>query len=748
MAQLSISSTWSWLREYWLNPRRIRFWLTVVAILYTLVGFLVIPLVANSYAVNTAADDLGRELRIGAIHTNPFTLTFEVEDLALDDVDGQELIGFERLFVNVAWSSLFKWTAVIPMARLENARVHEEQFDSGQTRLTRLLAEFEHRPLPRTEPEGAIIRPEQTGPTVPISLEDIDFSLDDFIFDHDAVSPFQVNGRFELGGEFAFDGEVQLLPELNLSGMLDVDELALAIAEPFAQRFAHVRVGSGSLSAEGELRSDPGDPLTYAGSARIDALDIGERDGGEVVVGWKSLIIDEIDFRLGERLLELSVLRLDQFSSRVFIAEDLSTNLGKLLVEQPVTPQDETEPLDIIVDGVRLESGVLDFTDRSLPLPFTAHVQNLRGSVSRLTPGQEEPTWIDLEGQVADYGQARISGELNPWNPLSRVRADLVFENMDIPDLTPYVVEFTGQRISEGRMDLNLGYMLDDGRLDASNHIVLRDLMLGERIQHPDATSLPLSLAIALLKDSEGVITFDIPVQGDVNDPEFSFGPAIRQALTDILQSIITSPFSLLASLVDGTSDPDELAKVAFASGSSEVAPPQRKGLEQLRAALVKRPELALKIPAPYAPDVDRLALQRQRARAAMVKRLDQAGIDVANPSLEAAETSETLEAMFTDRYPQRSLADVRERFNTTAEEEAPEFDDGAYREHLATEVTAAQTITEEDLEALAQARADAVRNYILGEGAVIEPDRVRWLAPVQVEANGVVVLEIGLDAD
>ncbi|MFO7764931.1 MAG: hypothetical protein R6V33_00710, partial [Pelovirga sp.] len=309
-------------------------------------------------------------------------------------------------------------------------------------------------------------------------------------------------------------------------------------------------------------------------------------------------------------------------------------------------------------------------------------------------------------------------------------------------------IQFAGRRIAAGRADFDLRYVLEDGRLNAGNHIILRDLRLGERFDHPDATDLPLGLVIALLKDNDGVISVDIPVQGNVNDPEFSFGPAIRSALTNILQSIISSPFSLLASLVGG--NPDELAKVVFDPGSSEVAPPQRQRLDQLRTALNKRPELAVKLPAPYAPDVDRSALQRQRARAAMVERLNQAGIDVANPSLKAAQTTETLEAMFADRYPQRALADVRERFTTAADDQAPEFDDAAYREHLATEVTAAQSVTAEDLEALAQARADAVRNFILGgsDAPAIEPDRVQWMAPIEVEANGAVVLEIDLAAN
>ncbi|WP_166668851.1 DUF748 domain-containing protein [Thiohalophilus thiocyanatoxydans] len=755
MKTYTARSAWSWLREYWLNLRRIRFWLVAVVIVYALVGFFVLPWVATGYAVNMVADDLGRDLRIGAVHTNPFTLTVEIEDLALDDVDGQELIGFKRLFVDVAaWSSLFEWTAVVPTARLEGARVHEEGFDSGQTRVTRLLTEFVRRPLPRDE-EGVIIRPEQSGPTVPIALDDIDFSLDDFILAEDAVTPFQVSGRFELGGEFAFDGKVQLLPGLDLAGTLEVEDLALALAEPFVRRFAHVRVDSGNLSTEGELRSGRHDPLTYAGSARIDALGISERDGSEDVVGWQALAIDEIDFRLGARLLELSVIRIDQPSARVFIAEDRSTNLGDLLVDRPAVPEaapeTETEPFDIVIGGARLDGGVLAFSDRSLPLPFATRVQQLKGSISRLASGLEEPARVDLEGQVEDYGQARIKGELNPWHPLSRAQVDLVFENLAIPAFTPYAVQFAGQRIAAGRADLDLGYVLDDGRLDASNHIVLRNLKLGESFEHPDATNLPLGLAIALLKDSDGVIRVDIPVQGDVNDPEFSFGPAIRQAFTDILQGIITSPFNLLASLVGGDADPDELAKVAFVPGSSDVAPPQQKGLDQLRTALNQRPELALKLPAPYAPDADRTALQRQQALAAMVERLEQAGLDVANPSLKAAETRETLEAMFAERYPQQALGEVRERFTSAAENEPPKLDAAAYREHLATQVTAAQTVTEEDLKALAQARADAVRNVILGEGdaPAIEPDRVRWMAPLEVKANdGTVVLEIGLAAD
>lgn len=747
MQTTTVGSVWSWLRAYWLNPRRIRFWLVLVAVGYALVGFLVLPWMATSFAIDTVAEDLGRDLRIGAIRSNPFTLTVQVEDFALDDVDGQELIAFDRLFVDVAWASLFEWSPVIPTVRLEGGRLHEERFDSGATRLSRLLSEFERRPLPRTSPEGDIIRVDPSGPTSPIALQGIRLSLDDVTLADDAMSPFQIRGRFELGGTFAFEGNVRLMPALRLAGTLDVDALALELMEPFAQRFVHLAVDSGSLSAEGELRSGPEDPLTYAGNARIDALAITEREGGEGVVGWQALAIDQIDFRLGARSLELSVVRVDQPSARVFIAEDGNTNLGQLLVERPAAPDAETEPFDVVIGGARVDGGVLAFSDRSLPLPFDTRIHHLKGGVSRLSPGMEAPARIDLEGEVAEYGQAQISGDLHPWDPFRRARFDLVFENLKIPNFTPYAVRFAGRRIAAGRADLDLSYELDDGRLTAGNHIVVRDLKLGERFDTPDATSLPLGLAIALLKDSDGVITVDIPVQGNVSDPEFRFGPAIRQAITDILQGIVTAPFAFLASLVGA--DPDELGEVTFAPGSSEVAPSQRERLDELRAALGKRPELALELPAPYSTAADRPVLQRQRARAAMVARLNQTGVVVANPSLEAAATSEVVEAMFAERYPQRALEDVRARFTTADEDGVKAFDAAAYRAHLATQLIASQSVTEEDLEALAQDRADAVRNVLLGgsDDRKIKADRVRWLAPVEVKANGAVVLVIGLAA-
>lgn len=80
----------------------------------------------------------------------------------------------------------------------------------------------------------------------------------------------------------------------------------------------------------------------------------------------------------------------------------------------------------------------------------------------------------------------------------------------------------------------------------------LDQLTLGERVESPDATKLPVKLAIALLKDRKGEIKLDIPVKGSLKDPEFSLGGVIIKILINLLVKAATSPFALLGAMFGG----------------------------------------------------------------------------------------------------------------------------------------------------------------------------------------------------
>ena len=131
----------------------------------------------------------------------------------------------------------------------------------------------------------------------------------------------------------------------------------------------------------------------------------------------------------------------------------------------------------------------------------------------------------------------------------------------------PYSATFAGRAIKGGDLDLELQYKVAEQQLLGENRIVLQDLALGEHIESPDALDLPLDLAIALLSDSEGRIDVAVPVRGNVDAPEFSYGQVVLKALGKLLGDLVTAPFRALGAMFGGGGEnPDTLH---FQPGSS-----------------------------------------------------------------------------------------------------------------------------------------------------------------------------------
>lgn len=101
------------------------------------------------------------------------------------------------------------------------------------------------------------------------------------------------------------------------------------------------------------------------------------------------------------------------------------------------------------------------------------------------------------------------------------------FKRVELTTLTPYSGKFAGFRIRKGRLNLDLHYLITNGQLKAENKVVVEQLQLGEKVDSPDAVDLPIRLAVALLKDTEGKISIELPVTGDLNNPQFSVMPIV-----------------------------------------------------------------------------------------------------------------------------------------------------------------------------------------------------------------------------
>jgi len=213
---------------------------------------------------------------------------------------------------------------------------------------------------------------------------------------------------------------------------------------------------------------------------------------------------------------------------------------------------------------------------------------------------------LALRGRAEGTALLEISGQVNPTvKPLALdIRAKAT--DLELAPLSPYAGKYAGYAIERGKLTMDVAYKIDaDGKLDAKNQVVLNQLTFGDKIESKDATKLPVLLAVALLKDRNGVIDINLPVSGSINDPKFSVGGIIWKVILNLLTKALTAPFSLFAG---GGSD--DLSLVEFKPGTAQVAPAGAGAIDKVAKALTERPSLKMTVTGSADPASEREAFQ------------------------------------------------------------------------------------------------------------------------------------------
>jgi hypothetical protein len=332
-------------------------------------------------------------------------------------------------------------------------------------------------------------------------------------------------------------------------------------------------------------------------------------------------------------------------------------------------------------------------------------------------------------------------------------------KNVDLTPTSPYSGKFAGYRITQGKLNLDLAYDLVGRKLKSKNVITLDRFTFGEKVASPDATHLPVRLAIAILKDRDGQIVLDVPIEGSLDDPQFRIGKVVTRALLNILEKAATSPFSLLGAVFGGGGE--ELSYQDFPPGSAVLSPANEKKLDTLIKGLYERPGLQLEIAGSIDPEADRDSLRRanldkqirtrqwtslrksERAattpgqltltpeqHTAWVKKLyrEAVGKDVINAGFIAANTNLIAIAAQIPSRPRKTekgATRLMQRSSATAPKSSNvaaisnQTKPAAPADPMEALLLAGIPITDNDLETLASDRAKAVRAYILQTGKV-----------------------------
>jgi hypothetical protein len=645
---------------------------------------------------------------------------------------------------------------------------------------------------------------EDQGSAIKVRVQDFGVKLDDASGDLTKPLKFEVGMRVREGGQLSAQGNV--VPSTGaLQADVKIKQLALAPLQPLLSQHVKLKIAGGNVSAQGRLSmAPPGGKdasLRYVGNFDLAGLALDE-DDGDRFAAWKSVRADKLSASVGPNLLDIPLLRIIEPNAKLIIENDRSLNAARLLVQAdpataaapapvpapaPAPAQAKpsataaADPFPVRIQRLRFENAKLDFVDLSLRPQFGAKIYDLNGVITSLSSRGDAHSQIELDGRVNEFGMARIRGSLNAFAPRDNTDINVVFKNVDMVSASPYTMKFAGYKIDEGKISLDLQYKIRNSELEGANQIVIDNLTLGERIDSPDALKLPLSLAIAILKDSDGRIDLGLPVSGNMNDPQFSYGAVVWKALGNVLSKIVTSPFRALGSLFGGSGE--KLEAIDFDAGSANLLPPEREKLKQVAKILAKRAQLKLSVPGQYSEAADGAVLKTRLVRAEIAKRAGvklESGEDLGPVDLGDRAVRSALRGLYADRFgsdelgKQKKGAEGAVRTDATSAEPAaagtkaqagqkklalwqrmgklvqgePQVADAsAFYGKLQARLVEKQPLGADDLTQLGAQRASAIVAALQEDG--VDPASMSATAPEKVgaDAGKPVALKLGLGA-
>jgi len=126
------------------------------------------------------------------------------------------------------------------------------------------------------------------------------------------------------------------------------------------------------------------------------------------------------------------------------------------------------------------------------------------------------------------------------------VDLEVSIHSIDLPRLSPYSRDYAGYDIKTGSMDIDSQLKIVDSQINDRIKLTLYKIAIEiseqEKAAKTDSSlSIGLPAALSMMKDSKGNIRLDLPIEGDLNDPQFNFGPVIRSALAKALTQASTA---------------------------------------------------------------------------------------------------------------------------------------------------------------------------------------------------------------
>ncbi len=558
----------------------------------------------------------------------------------------------------------------------------------------------------------------------------------------------------------------------SVSAHVEAAGVDLPALQPYLARYTSMTLLKGALATKLDIerRADAG--LSVKGNAEVSGLHTVDNALRQDFVNWKDLRIEGVSYRSSPQSLRIASVTAVEPYVRMIIAPNRTTNISAVLKApgaKPDTPPPEAAsaapsksrtqtatlapaapltPFPMSIGTVTLVNGTANYADLWIKPSFAIGIQSLRGTVTGLSSDPKSRARVKLDGKVDRYSPLQIEGEANLLSAALYTDIKLSFKDLDLTVVNPYSGHFAGYKIDKGKLSVDVSYKIDQRKLNAAQHVVIDQLELGDRVESPDAVHLPFKIAVALLKDRNGVIDLDLPMTGSLDDPKFSIWPIVWKVLVNVIEKAATAPFALLGHLFGGG---EHMNIVEFAPGSAELDQPAKEQLAALVKAMTERPQLKLDVPIMYSTSIDRPRMAAKVLHQELLTRVqntregkkhpDSAGeVALADPQ---KHFKLLIEQYREDLGKDAALPPTALALQQAKRGETPPYDPAIA--DLKAALIAHVQVPDSDLDALGKQRAQAIQGALLAGGQV-DPGRVFIVnSPPKPESGDKVKVELAV---
>ncbi len=349
---------------------------------------------------------------------------------------------------------------------------------------------------------------------------------------------------------------------------LDLRRFALENLKPYLTDMLSIGGISGDFNGNLHVKGNLDDILNLEmdGTVSIESLRLNDPKGASIVSLDKlEAGIERINPQQNTYILDR--ILLDGFSTHYDSYANGESNFSRLLSggeknaeTQSGTPAatpaaaDSAAPMRVLVKTLRVEHTQLTYNDFTMEDVFRFPLTNLQIHADSLQLGGRNQ--MTLRTGLPGGGHALVAWKGRLDNPKTYQNLFISIKNLNMKQLSPYVVHYLGYPVTNGVFSFTSQNILQQSELEGENNVDIYKLSVGDK--RPDVqpeVSVPLKAALYILNDKDDKIQLDIPVSGNIDNPEFSYMKLVWKTLSNLLVKVSVSPIRYLADAIGVNSE-------------------------------------------------------------------------------------------------------------------------------------------------------------------------------------------------